>query len=155
MLHLLFFIAGSRGPLRIIQSLPFHPSVWHFHSWKESARILLLGTVVHPIKFLLLIAHQLAWPILDRGHDLSFSRIGFQTLIPEWNQLGSCYLAHWSILSKTFVRITHQLLWLITYIQSVALVTDSHSWMGLVRILPIGTLMHHVNTLLVIAHQLP
>ncbi len=42
------------------------------------------------------IAH---WPMFDLGHGLlSVSSIGFQTIIPEWNQLGSWYLAYWCIL---------------------------------------------------------
>ncbi len=56
------------------------PSIQHSHSWVEPAGIFLFGTMVHHIKFMLGIAHQLPWHIFDLSHDLlSISCIYFQT----------------------------------------------------------------------------
>ncbi len=68
------------------------------HSGMQPARILIHGTLMQPVKTWLGFAHWLPWPIFDLGHDLlSISQIVFWTLM---KQLGSCYLAHWFILSR-------------------------------------------------------
>ncbi len=48
-----------------------HIGFWILYSCVEPARILIFGTLMHPISMLLLgIAHWLRWPIFDLGHDL-------------------------------------------------------------------------------------
>ncbi len=83
-----------------------------YNSRMEPARILILGILMHSTMVWLGIVHRLLWPILDLGHDLlSVSHIGFQTLIPGWNQLGS-----WSLLtdfSDLYFGLGHDLLCII------------------------------------------
>ncbi len=53
--------------------------------WKQ-ARVLLYGTLMHPINTSpVWIVHQLPWPLFDLGS-------GFHALIPVWNQLVSLIL---------------------------------------------------------------
>ncbi len=74
------------------------------------------------------IAHWLPWPVFDLCHDLlSINHTGFRALIPEWNQLGSCYLAaHLYILSRCYLGlIAHWLPWSIfAYMTSIALLGE-------------------------------
>ncbi len=91
---------GPRPPNHLSIRLSIRPSWTLIPEWNQF-KILLLFIMVHPIMFLVCIAHQHPWPIFDLGHDLlSISCIGFWTPIPKWNKLGSCYLAHWCILSR-------------------------------------------------------
>ncbi len=89
----LFPSTGNRAPKDYTCSLDIsiHLSIRHFHSWMEPDRILLLGTMIHPITFLPLITHQCPWPIFDLEHDLhSISCIGFQTI--SWMESASISL---------------------------------------------------------------
>ena len=73
----------------------YHYILFHtvIPEWK-AARIMLIGTMMHPINVLLGIVHQPHWPIFDLGYDLySITHISFRTLISEQRQLGYCYLA--------------------------------------------------------------
>ncbi len=100
----IYFPLQVIGGLRLRQSL----SICLF---EHPARILLHDTIVHSIKVLLLIAHQLHWPIVDVGHDLlSISCIDFQTYFRmEWTR----FLLYGILVHHihTFFGITHQLLW--------------------------------------------
>ncbi len=112
--------------------------------------IWVLSTLMHPINTLLEITHQLILPIFDLGHDLSICCISFQTLIPNWNQQGSCIhmgVGHidasnqyhaWDYSSTTFAYIwprSRPFYLLYCFL-------DSHSWMEPAMILLDCPLIH-------------